>query len=124
MTSATTNINQSITNIANPIADPAQKASSEGGFCNWVREHKTHIAVALLILGVGALTAGIGMVAAALSAKGIMGLVALIPGKAGLAVALSSSGELALAGAATALAGLVVTSFSSGMFAGIPSSRA
>jgi len=122
--SSVTNQNPSIVNIASPLADPAQKLSSEGGFCNWVREHKTHIAVALLILGIGALSVGIGMLAGALSG-GIAGLVTVILGAKGApVVVLTLSGKMAVAGAATALGGLAFTSFSSGMLAGMPSSRA
>lgn len=115
-------INQNITNIANPNANIAQKPAPKGGFCNWVRENKTTIAIALLILGIGALTAGIGLLAGALSG-GVAGLMTLTLGTKGPVFVLSLSGKLAVAGASAALGGLAFTSFSSGMLAGIPSAR-
>lgn len=82
---------------------------------SWVKENKKTIAVVCLIIGIAAVTFGIGAIAAAAAGASVAATVCC--GGKGLAFSLVINKGLLISGAAAFLSGLFTMGFSSGYLA-------
>lgn len=117
----------SATPSAMNVEQPAEKVKGKfQRFCDWTKEHKKEIAVALLIIGIAAFTFGAGAILAIIPLTNftvfhVGGFFVSLFSFNGLSITgLSTTGQLFFAGIGGLIFGGMMAGFGGGMLAGIP----